>query len=117
MRTSRVVALCALPAPESWSVDCRRAYAYVPGHRLRTHIWRIPEMALGKCRGRWRGPQNPGNQVSQCLEISRIELRQAIHRIKDYNHLGGADEISIDLANGDVYDVNDELIGNIMDEV
>jgi hypothetical protein len=77
----------------------------------------LPKMALGRCRGRWRGPQNPGNNVSECLGITRIQLRQAIHRIKAYNHLGAADSISIDLANGDVYDIGNDLIGNIIDEV
>jgi hypothetical protein len=63
----------------------------------------------------WDQVGNPEPWVARRLGIETWQLRAAIHKIKAYSHLGGADRITI-WDNGDVSDDN-EVIGNIYDEI
>jgi hypothetical protein len=50
------------------------------------------------------------------LGIERWQLRQAIHKIKAGNNLGGNDKVIVH-SDGKVTDVNGSEIGNIFDEI
>ncbi len=47
--------------------------------------------------------------------MSRAQLRNAMHRLKDAVCLGGADDVLIHIPTGEVF-FNGESIGNLHDE-
>lgn len=57
-------------------------------------------------------------ELAETLGVDRRELGRAIHRVKKAGGLGGADNVTIGLGSGDVYDSRTgEIIGNILDEI
>jgi hypothetical protein len=64
----------------------------------------------------WSQPGNPDKSVSDCLGIERWQLRDAIHKIKSHNGLGGADDVTI-WSDGSVTDWRGEYLGDIRDEI
>jgi len=56
------------------------------------------------------------SEAAAALGLSEEQVRKAIHAIKKALRLGGRYNVQIDTQTGDVY-VNDELIGNIFDEL
>lgn len=64
----------------------------------------------------WDHAGNPTHYVSDKLGITRGQLRSALHKIKGYSNLGGADRTVI-YDDGRVTDANGDDIGNILDEV
>lgn len=64
----------------------------------------------------WSRPGNPTRGVARALRISETDLGDAIHAIKKSARLQGRDHVNI-WDDGSVTDAQDELIGNIYDEV
>jgi hypothetical protein len=64
----------------------------------------------------WDKRGNPTRHVSDALGIERWQHRQAIHKIKAGNNLGGNDKVIVH-SDGKVTDVNGSEIGNIFDEI
>lgn len=64
----------------------------------------------------WSRPGNPTRGVATTLGITRAQLRNAIHVIKEDAELEPRDNVTI-WSDGSVTDANDELIGNIYDEI
>ena len=70
----------------------------------------------GSARIIWSDPGNPTNEVSRVLRIERVQLRQAVHRIKRAQGLKGADRVII-WNDGSVTDQQDNVLGNVYDEI
>ena len=64
----------------------------------------------------WKQSQNPTDYVSGVLEIERWQPRNAIHRIKDADGMGGTDLVRI-YDDGSVEDEGGRYVGNIFDEI
>jgi transposase-like protein len=64
----------------------------------------------------WSNPGNPTREVSRRLGIERGQLRAALHRIKRAQGLGGADSVRI-WDDGTVTDQQDNVLGNVHDEI
>lgn len=64
----------------------------------------------------WDRQGNPTKYVSDALKIERWELRQAFHKIKARNNLGGADQVIV-FSDGQVTDMKGHEIGNVFDEL
>ena len=60
--------------------------------------------------------RSPTKHVSECLGIERWQLRAAIHKIKTFSNLGGADRVLI-YDDGQVTDEHGEPLGNVYDEI
>ena len=63
----------------------------------------------------WDRPENPPKYVSDLLGISRYKLGAALHEIKRWSDLRGADRVII-YDDGSVTHQNGESLGNIYDE-
>ena len=61
-------------------------------------------------------PAREPDGVATTLGITRAQLRNAIHSIKEDAELEPRDNVTI-WSDGSVTDANDELIGNIYDEI
>jgi hypothetical protein len=70
----------------------------------------------GPARIIWSDPGNPTSEVSRALGIERLQLRQALHRIKRAQGLKGADRVII-WNDGSVTDHQDNVLGNVYDEI
>jgi hypothetical protein len=70
----------------------------------------------GSARIIWSDPGNPTSEVSRALGIERLQLRQALHRIKRAQGLKGADRVII-WNDGSVTDQQDNVLGNVYDEI
>jgi hypothetical protein len=64
----------------------------------------------------WSRPGNPTNAVAAVLRVTRIQLGDAIHVIKDDAGLRPDDRVTI-WDDGSVTDDADACIGNIYDEI
>jgi hypothetical protein len=64
----------------------------------------------------WGRVENPPDWVARRLGISRIQLGEALHRIKRDAGLSPRDPVNI-WDDGSVTDDTDAWIGNILDEV
>lgn len=64
----------------------------------------------------WSNPGNPTAEVSSRLGITRWQLREAIHSIKNGAGLSPRDRVSI-WDDGSVTDDTDVWIGNVYDEI
>ncbi len=64
----------------------------------------------------WSRPGNPPDWVAARLGISREQLGEAIHKVKDSAGLAPSDRVII-WDDGSVTDEADDWIGNIQDEV
>jgi hypothetical protein len=63
----------------------------------------------------WSNLGNPTNEVSRALGIERLQLRRALHRIKQAQGLGGDRVIIWD--DGTVTDNQGDVLGNVYDEI
>jgi hypothetical protein len=70
----------------------------------------------GAARIIWSDPGNPTSEVSRALRIERLQLRQALHRIKRAQGLKGADRVII-WNDGSVTDQQDNVLGNVYDKI
>ena len=75
-----------------------------------------PRRRLTGKRVLWDKQGNPTKYVSDALKIERWELRQALHKIKARNNLGGADQVIV-FSDGQVTDPKGNEIGNVFDEL
>jgi hypothetical protein len=64
----------------------------------------------------WSNPGNPPDSVARRLGITRDQLGEAIHIIKDDAGLSPRDRVSI-WDDGSITDETDEWIGNVHDEI
>ena len=64
----------------------------------------------------WSRPENPTRDVARRLGVTREQLRDAIHRIKEDAKLGARDRITI-WDDGTITDERGETIGNVHEEV
>ena len=64
----------------------------------------------------WTRPSNPTRAVANELGITRAQLGDALHAIKKNARLRPRDNVSI-WDDGSVMDAQDEVIGNIYDEI
>jgi hypothetical protein len=64
----------------------------------------------------WSNPQNPPDWVAGILNISREELGEALHIIKNEAGLSPRDRVSI-WDDGGITDDTDTWIGNVHDEI
>jgi uncharacterized protein DUF4150 len=73
--------------------------------------------SVGAAANDFRGPKVT-KELAEALGMDRRRLGQAVHGIKKAAGLGGADNVVINRATGDVFDPRtQEYIGNIFDEV
>jgi hypothetical protein len=71
---------------------------------------------MRRARRLWSSPGNPTGRVAQRLGISRVQLGEALHRIKRDAGLSPSDQVRI-WDDGSVMDDGDAWIGNVYDEL
>lgn len=64
----------------------------------------------------WSNPGNPPTSVARRLGITRVQLGEAIHTIKNDAGLGPRDRVNI-WDDGSITDDMDVWIGNVHDEI
>lgn len=76
----------------------------------------LPVIPGGMARVIWSRPGNPARAVATGLGITRAQLGDALHAIKKIARLRPRDDVTI-WDDGSVTDAQDEVIGNIYDEI
>ena len=64
----------------------------------------------------WSQPENPPESVAGVLGITRVQLGDAIHSIKEDAGLGPRDRVTI-WDDGSITDDTNARIGNVYDEI